>query len=83
MFWEKSVYDQLTRAVLDFEFGTRAFRVSIGTDENKQICFQSEEREMNLLVGPDAHMKNVTAKTDTLANQLANLILILKKGHDP
>lgn len=64
----------------DFEIGTRAFRVSVGIEKSKQIRTQLEKKKVKLLLRWDARVNNVEAETDTLADQLAKFIFILKKG---
>lgn len=82
MYRGTSDYARLARAVRDFEFGTRAFQVPVKIDKCEQIGIQTEDKEVKLLVRPDARVNNVESKIHTLANQLVNLTLTLINGHD-
>lgn len=76
-------YAQLASAVRDFDCGSRVFQAGPLTGEQGPSKLKEMElgKEVKLLVRPDVRVHNMKAKIDTLANQLSNLTLILKKSH--
>lgn len=82
MYRELATYDQLTRAVREFVGGVSAFQSgSIQTPTPVQKHDDIREKDIKLLVRPDARVQNMEAKIRDIADQLSNLTLILKKSH--
>lgn len=75
-----STYDELKKAVKDFDSGTRAFRSNGVESQSSAVEWRKEQKAKNvkLLVCPDAKMPNVDSRIDTLAEQLSSLTLLLK-----
>lgn len=79
-----SSYMDLKKAVKDFDSGMRAFHaVSKDTERSAGTWLgNQEEKDMKLLVRPDARVQNMEAKIDTLADQMSSLTLLMKKGQE-
>lgn len=73
-------YEQPLRAVKDFIDRMNAFQaVSIARYEKNRENDTAHDTERQLLACPDARAENMDAKTDKLADQFSNIVLILKK----
>lgn len=82
MYRGASDYPALKKAIRDFDSGMRAFHSVTKYDgmSSTEILDVQQEKDKRLLVRPDARVKNMEVKIDTLADQLADLTLLMKKG---
>lgn len=75
-------YNELQQAVKDFESGTRAFGSSTEDlpKSNSELLEEEQAKIVKLLVCPDARVQNVEMEINKLTDQLANMMLLMKKG---
>lgn len=70
MYHAVSTYDQLKKAVIDFDCETRAFHAgSSSKTVNELVSAKYWETDVKLLVRPDARVRNVKVKKEKVANQ--------------
>lgn len=75
-----SSYDQLVKGVREYVSGTKSFQANPVISTEKELKHGGDMSNVKHLVRPDARVQNMETKMDTLADQLANFTLILRRG---
>lgn len=77
-----SLYDKLKKAIQEYDSGIRSLYSVTGQKDlmNSKLMNEPIQEDQKLLVRPDYRVKNMEDKIDTLANQMADLTLLMKKS---